>query len=182
MDLVGLEQSLLEVPAGNLSLAEKQLVELAKSLSLPIDRTSLLILDEPTAALNSFQADRLHNILLDRVKKGVSILYVSHRLEDVLFVCDEVSVLHEGEIKLTSDTSQLTSKALIEVMTGRELQRHRDDESRVYGKVKLEVKDLSTRELPTQSRWHVTAERFWELRVCLGRVDRSYFMLCLALA
>ena len=87
LDLVGLEQSLLEVPAGNLSLAEKQLVELAKSLSLPIDRTSLLILDEPTAALNSFQADRLHNILLDRVKKGVSILYVSHRLEDVLFVC-----------------------------------------------------------------------------------------------
>ena len=115
LDLVGLEHSLLEVPAGNLSLAEKQLVELAKSLSLPIDRTSLLILDEPTAALNSFQADRLHNILLDRVKKGVSILYVSHRLEDVLFVCDEVSVLHEGEIKLTSDTSQLTSKALIEV-------------------------------------------------------------------
>ena len=148
LDLVGLEESLLEVPAGNLSLAEKQLVELAKSLSLPIDRTNLLILDEPTAALNSFQADRLHNILLDRVKKGVSILYVSHRLEDVLFVCDEVSVLHEGEIKFTSDTDQLTSKALIEVMIGKELQRHSDDEPRAYGKVKLEVKGLSTRELP----------------------------------
>jgi len=105
-------------------------------------------LDEPTAALNSFQADRLHNILLDRVKNGVSILYVSHRLEDVLFVCDEVSVLHEGEIKLTSDTDQLTTKALIEVMTGREHQRHGDDEPRAYGKVKLEVKNLSTRELP----------------------------------
>ena len=92
---------------------------------------------------------------------------MSHRLEDVLFVCDEVSVLHEGEIKLTSDTSQLTSKALIEVMTGRELQRHRDDESRVYGKVKLKLRISLPENYHTQSRWHVTAERFWELRVCL---------------
>ena len=148
LDLVGLGETLLETPVGNLSLAEKQLVELAKSLSLPIDRTSLLILDEPTAALNSFQAERLHDILLERVKKGVSILYVSHRLEDVLFVCDEVSVLHEGEIKLTSETGQLTSKTLIEVMTGRELERHSSDEPRAYGKVRLGVEDLSTRELP----------------------------------
>ena len=53
---------------------------------------------------------------------------------------DEVSVLHEGEIKLTSDTDQLTSKALIEVMTGRELQRHSDNEPRVYTKLNWKLR------------------------------------------
>tara|TARA_S200000501_G_scaffold89775_1_gene82949 strand:+ start:291 stop:1823 length:1533 start_codon:yes stop_codon:yes gene_type:complete len=148
LDLVGLEESLLETPVANLSLAEKQLVELAKALSLSIERTSLLILDEPTAALNSFQAERLHKILLDRAKQGVSILYVSHRLEDVLSVCDEVSVLHDGEIKLTSAAGRLTSNRLIEVMTGRELQRQGEGEPRKYGKVRLRVEDLSSRDLP----------------------------------
>ena len=123
-------------------------MELAKALSLPIDRTSLLILDEPTAALNSFQAERLHNILLDRAQQGASILYVSHRLEDVLSVCDEVSVLHDGEIKLTSAASQLTSNRLIEVMTGKELQRQGEDMPRTYGKARLRVEGLSSRDLP----------------------------------
>ena len=144
LDLVGLEEHLLEAPVAILSLAEKQLVELAKALSLPIDRTSLLILDEPTAALNSFQAERLHNILLDRAQQGASILYVSHRLEDVLSVCDEVSVLHDGEIKLTSAASQLTSNRLIEVMTGKELQRQGEDMPRTYGKARLRVEGLSS--------------------------------------
>ena len=148
LGLVGLEESLLGAPVANLSLAEKQLVELAKALSLPIERTSLLILDEPTAALNSFQAERLHKILLDRARQGVSILYVSHRLEDVLSVCDEVSVLHDGEIKLTSAAGQLTSNRLIEVMTGRELQGQGEGTPRTYGKVRLRVKDLSSRDLP----------------------------------
>jgi len=148
LGLVGLEEGLLEAPVANLSLAEKQLVELAKSLSLPIDRTSLLILDEPTAALNSFQAERLHEILLNRAQQGVSILYVSHRLEDVLSVCDEVSVLHDGEIKLTSSAGQLTSNRLIEVMTGKELQRQGENTPRTHGKVRLKVEDLSSRDLP----------------------------------
>ena len=105
LDLVGLEESLLETPVANLSLAEKQLVELAKALSLPIERTSLLILDEPTAALNSFQAERLHKILLDRAKQGVSILYVSHRLEDVLGLREDplVGVVHPPALDLALD-------------------------------------------------------------------------------
>ena len=148
LNMVGLEERLLEAPVVNLSLAEKQLVELAKALSLPIDQTSLLILDEPTAALSSFQAERLHNILLDWAHQGVSILYVSHRLEDVLSVCDEVSVLHDGEIKLTSAASQLTSNRLIEVMTGKEPQQQGQDMPRVYGDARLRVEDLSSRDLP----------------------------------
>ena len=80
---------------GSLNLAERQIVELAKALN---GQARLLLLDEPTSALNDQQAQALHRVLREQAKSGASVLYVSHRLNDVLNLCDHVWVLRDGEV------------------------------------------------------------------------------------
>lgn len=148
MDLVGLKHISPQTPLARLSLAEKQLVELAKALSMPEDRIKLLILDEPTSALTSPQADQIHQIIKQRADSGLSVIYVSHRLDDVLSVCDTVSVLRDGVIQLTAPSSSLTSDDLIREMSGEELSQHNDDEAREIGDVRLRVEGLSSTDFP----------------------------------
>ena len=115
LDLVGLEHSSPRTRVTRLSLAEKQLVEIAKTLATD---AKLLVLDEPTSALTAPQAQRLHGILRDKASDGVSVIYISHRLGDVLSVCDRVSVLRDGKVRLTEDCGALSEKVLIREMAG----------------------------------------------------------------
>lgn len=148
MNLVGLKHIPPQTPLARLRLAEKQLVELAKALSMPTDRIKLLILDEPTSALTSAQADQIHRIIKQRADSGLSVIYVSHRLDDVLSVCDTVSVLRDGVIQHTAPGSSLTSDDLIREMSGEELSQHNDDEVRKIGDVRLRVERLSNADFP----------------------------------
>ncbi len=148
MELVGLHQVSLKTVVAQLSLAQKQLVELAKALSMPEEQSKLLILDEPTSALTGPQADKLHRIIKDKAEAGLSIIYVSHRLDDVLEVCDVVSVLRDGEIQLTAPSSSLNSNELIKAMSGKDLLLHSDDKPREQGSVRLRIKQLASAELP----------------------------------
>ncbi len=145
LELVGLEELSPETQVSQLSLADKQLVELAKALSTD---ARLLILDEPTSALTDPQADRLHEIIRARADQGASVLYVSHRLDDVLNVCDTVSVLRDGEIALTSSSNTLSTEDLIRSMSGQTLLSHRNDKKRAVGAPRLQVSALRTADLP----------------------------------
>jgi len=129
-----------------LSLAERQLLEFAKAISFDCQ---LLILDEPTAALTAPQADHLHKIVAELAAAGTSIIYISHRLGDVLSVADNVSVLRDGELVLTTSTRQVSVPDLVEEMTGRSqtIPTGRRDCVADAGVV-LEVTDLTTEELP----------------------------------
>ena len=111
---VGLDAS-PDTRVGRLSLAEKQLVEIARALATD---PTLLVLDEPTSALTAPQADRLHAILRAEASCGVSVIYISHRLRDVLTVCDQVSVLRDGQVRLTANSDDLREEALIREMAG----------------------------------------------------------------
>lgn len=115
LDLVGLEHAIPRALVSKLSLAERQLVEIAKTLAT---EAKLLILDEPTSALTAPQAEVLHGILRNKAREGVSVIYISHRLRDVLSVCDRVSILRDGEVRLTEDCEVLSEKALILEMAG----------------------------------------------------------------
>ena len=111
---IGLDAS-PEVRVGRLSLAEKQLVEIARALATD---PRLLVLDEPTSALTAPQSDRLHAILRAEANRGVTVIYISHRLRDVLTVCDRVSVLRDGELRLTESAGALHEDTLIREMAG----------------------------------------------------------------
>ncbi len=145
LKLVGLMDVTADVKVAKLSLAQKQLVELAKALATA---SKILILDEPTAALTGPQADYLHKIIRDLAAEGMSVLYVSHRLQDVLNVCDSVSVLRSGEIQFTKKSSELTTQILIEAMSGQTHVEYKNDQSRKLDEVRLMVSNLTTRDLP----------------------------------
>ncbi len=143
--LVGLIDVEPDTLVNQLSLAQKQLVELAKALA---SDARLLILDEPTAALTGPQADRLHRIITERAQQGTSVIYVSHRLDDVLAVCDTVSVLRNGEIVHTGPSDVLSSEILINHMSGDSLLLHEQEAERALGQPSLMIKNLTTKDLP----------------------------------
>lgn len=146
LDMVGLGHASPRTRVGRLSLAEKQLVEIAKTLATD---AKLLVLDEPTSALTAPQAQRLHAILREKTSDGVTVIYISHRLGDVLAVCDRVSVLRDGTVRLTRESGSLSEKTLIREMAGEDADF--DAPPRSNGSsapLHLSVEDLRTRELP----------------------------------
>ena len=104
-----------------LSVADKQLVEVAKALSQDF---SVMIMDEPTAALNSAEVDRLFEIVGDLRERGVAVLYVSHRLSEIFRIADRVTVLRDGKRVDTLAIGELTERDVITMMLGRELEEH----------------------------------------------------------
>ncbi|MCX7967795.1 MAG: ATP-binding cassette domain-containing protein [Armatimonadetes bacterium] len=106
----------LNEPVKNLSASQQQLVALARALSL---QAKWLILDEPTASLSQSEVERLFSILRQLKAQGVGILFVSHRLEEVLEISDRITVLRDGEKVATILTAEATRERLIELMVGK---------------------------------------------------------------
>lgn len=107
----------LDAPVGDLSIAQRQLVAFARSLSVQV---RWLILDEPTAALSHPEAERLFTILRQLKSQSVGILFVSHRLEEVLELCERITVLRDGTKVATIPGAEATREQLIALMVGRE--------------------------------------------------------------
>ena len=105
----------LDVPVGTVSIAERQLIELARVL---LEQPSVLILDEPNSALNDRETQRLFTILRELAGEGITVLYVSHRLEEVFQIADRVTVMRDGREILTRDTTALTIPEVVEAMVG----------------------------------------------------------------
>jgi ABC-type sugar transport system ATPase subunit len=98
-----------------LSVAEKRLVMIARALHA---RAQVLVLDEPTAALTDSEIRRLHGIVRRLRDQGRSVVYVSHRLDEIMALTDRVIVMRDGEVVLTTSTRDITRAALIEAITG----------------------------------------------------------------
>jgi ribose transport system ATP-binding protein len=118
-----LEEFKLPVPVTGvvrtLSLAERQLLEVVKAL---LARPKVLLLDEPTTALGPEEVEQLHKLVLERSRSGVGIVYVSHRLPEVLGIADRVTVLRDGVSQGTFDAAAMSEESLVALMIGRPLQ------------------------------------------------------------
>ncbi len=106
-------------PAGTLSLAERQLLEVVKAL---LARPKVLLLDEPTTALGPEDVQRLHVLVRQQSEAGVGIVYVSHRLPEVLGIADRISVLRDGVCQGTFEAASMSEESLVALMIGRPLQ------------------------------------------------------------
>jgi len=105
-----------DAPAGVLSLADRQLFEVAKAL---VTDPKVLLLDEPTTALGPDEVDALHRTIAACSRRGVGVVYVSHRLPEVLEVADRITVLRDGRNRGTFDAKATTESELVELIVGR---------------------------------------------------------------
>jgi simple sugar transport system ATP-binding protein len=108
----------LDEIVGNLSLAQQQLVAICRALS---GNVKLLIMDEPTTALTRKEVDSLFSVVLDLQLKGISILFVSHKLNEVLEVAERFTILRDGKWIGTFERSEIDSQKLVRLMTGQEV-------------------------------------------------------------
>jgi len=137
---VGAGQIDVNRAAETLSIGLQQLVEIAKALSL---NARVLIMDEPTASLTDREIGRLFEIMKDLKSRGVGIVYVSHRMEEIFRICDKVSVLRDGHFVGERVVAQTGFDELVKMMVGRELKERFPKREASLGPVRLKVEDLA---------------------------------------
>ncbi|MBE7558652.1 sugar ABC transporter ATP-binding protein [bacterium] len=130
----------LDVPVKYLSVAQKQLVEIAKALS---EQSILLAMDEPSATLTTRELDKLFEIIRRLKAQGISVIYISHRLEEVFEICDRVTVFRDGMGVATRPVCEVNREWLIERMVGRSLSEEFPKVETPVGEELLRVKGLS---------------------------------------
>ncbi len=131
-----------ETQVGRLSVARQQMVEIAKALSF--DNTRVLIMDEPSAALTESEIEDLFVFIRDLKKKGIGIVYISHRMQELKVIADRITVMRDGQYVDTRDMATTTLDEIISMMVGRVIFDQPKTASQVPpgASVVLEVKDL----------------------------------------
>lgn len=124
----------------DLSIAEQQIIEIAKAVSKDL---KILIMDEPSAPLSVSEVDVMFDIIKQLKKKGVTIIYISHRLEEVFRISDRVSVMRDGCYVATRNTKDTNRQELIKLMVGRELKESYPPRKNAPGAIAMEVKNLT---------------------------------------
>jgi inositol transport system ATP-binding protein len=125
---------------GTLSVAQMQQVEIAEAVSRKAD---LIIMDEPTSALTEKEVGHLFSIIRDLKSRGVAVIYITHKMDEVFAITDEVSVYRDGELVGSAPTAGLTRDRLIRMMVGRTIEQFFQKEKAQFGRPLLEVEGLT---------------------------------------
>jgi len=126
---------------GDLSVSQMQSVEIAKAVSA---NCRVLILDEPTSSLTQHEVDALFKIVEDLKSKGVAIVYISHKMDEILRISDEVTIMRDGQYIGTWNANELTTDMIISKMVGRELTNLYPPTDNVPGEVVFEVENFTS--------------------------------------
>jgi methyl-galactoside transport system ATP-binding protein len=125
-----------------LSVSQRQMVEIAKAISYD---AKIIVLDEPTSSLTLKETRLLFQIIKSLKDKGVSVIYISHKMDEIFEICDEVTVLRDGNYIGTETISDIDMDKLVSMMVGRDLEDRFPPKTNVPGEVHFEVRNLSTR-------------------------------------
>lgn len=123
----------------NITIAKMQMVEIVKAISY---HSSIVIMDEPTSALTDSEVEDLFKIIADLKAKGVAIIYISHKMEEIFRISDDISVFRDGEYITTDRAENLTQDKVIELMVGREITEMFPKKECAIGDVVLKVEGL----------------------------------------
>lgn len=134
------------IPLRFLSTAQKQLVEIARVLS---QDAQLLIMDEPTSSLTLMETERLMKLVADLRSSGVSVVYISHRLDEVSRLADRVVVLRDGRNAGELSRSEISRDRMVQMMVGRNLDTFYAGNARTETRVCLEIRGLRTKRYPS---------------------------------
>ncbi len=122
-----------------LTIGSQQLVEIAKALSI---NAKIVIFDEPTSSLSGPETEQLFSVIKGLKKKGVSVIYISHRLGEVKHIADRVLVLRDGNVSGELSADQISKDAMIRLMVGRDIEKFYEIKHKVSDKVRLEIRDF----------------------------------------
>lgn len=123
-----------------LSVAQMQMVEIAKAVS---NDAKVIIMDEPTSAISDKEVSTLFKIIRDLKSKGVAIIYISHKMDEIFEICDMITVLRDGKYITTKSASELDINGLIGMMVGREITSMFPEPVLEKGKIIISVKNLT---------------------------------------
>ena len=143
LDQVGLACGSRQITA-TLSIGQKQLLAIARALSM---NARILLMDEPTSSLFDDAAERLFGLIASLKQRGVSIVYVSHKMDEIFRICDRATVLRDGETVGTVEMAGASASELIRMMVGRELQFTTRSARRAAGETVLTAENLTTAKL-----------------------------------
>lgn len=140
MERLGITES-PGTPVSELSIGKQQMVEIAKALSLD---AQVIIMDEPTGALMEKETESLFRVIRELKKEGRSIVYISHRLKEIFEICDDVTVLRDGQFIGEYPIAEVNEDRVIELMVGRKLSEQFPRISSKPGETVLEVRTLNS--------------------------------------
>ena len=131
---------------GELSVSQRQMVEIAKAVSY---NAKILVLDEPTSSLTENEVEHLFRIMKKLTSQGVGIIYISHKMDEILRISDEVTIMRDGQWIVTKPASELSTDSIIRYMVNRSFDNRFPPKTNKPGDVLLSVKNLTGRYEPT---------------------------------
>jgi methyl-galactoside transport system ATP-binding protein len=129
------------VPVGSLSVSKIQSIEIAKAVS---HQAKVIVMDEPTSSLTGNEVDQLFKIIRSLKSRGVSIIYISHKIEEILEISDEVTIMRDGKRIGSWQASELTTDLIISKMVGRDLTQRFPERHNTPGETVLKVEGLTS--------------------------------------
>ena len=135
----------LTQPMRNMSVSQRQMCEIAKAISY---NAQVIVLDEPTSSLTVQEVDKLFEMMRMLKSQGIALIYISHKMDEIFEICDEVSVLRDGNLVMTKDTKDTNMNELIAAMVGRSLESRFPPVDNTPGEPILSVQHLSTKYAP----------------------------------
>ena len=135
----------LTQPMRNMSVSQRQMCEIAKAISY---NAKVIVLDEPTSSLTVKEVDKLFEMMRMLRDQGISLIYISHKMDEIFEICDEISVLRDGNLVMTKPSKETNMAELISAMVGRSLESRFPPVDNTPGDTILSVQHLSTKFAP----------------------------------
>ncbi len=132
----------LTQPMKHMSVSQRQMCEIAKAISY---NSKIIVLDEPTSSLTAPEVAKLFKMMRQLRDRGISLIYISHKMDEIFDICDQVSVLRDGSLVMTKDCEDTNMNELISAMVGRSLENRFPPVDNVPGETVLSVQHLSTK-------------------------------------
>ncbi len=139
-----------------MSVSQRQMVEIAKAVSYD---SKIIVLDEPTSSLTEREVKKLFSIIRELQQKGVSFVYISHKMDEVFEICDEVAVLRDGKMILSKSIAQTDMNEIIAAMVGRSLDKRFPDIDNTPGEDFLQIEKLTTKYPPVLENISFTVKK-----------------------
>ena len=129
-----------------LPIAERQMIEIAKAVSY---KSKVIVMDEPTSSLTEKEVDHLFKIIKKLKESGVGIIYISHKMEEIKMISDEITILRDGKWISTNDVSKISTEQIISMMVGRDLTERFPKKDNTAKEMMLEIKNLTALNQPS---------------------------------